>query len=248
MNKNVRTKKRYFYKRLKNGKKRISRRYKIKENRKNKMIGGNLNEIRALDSSKQTIILIGEQHINREKDIVEYYQIIRKQREIIDLCIDIFGEDETCFYSEAPEGQKELVLRDDIISSSVVVQYAATKIPTKFSRVNWLDRNEGNSDDKYCDDILSVLDRYPNFKCIIVAIGILHILELKRYIMYSVVPTTQIIIVNTAPEKQLTLMKNNPSLIELITTEKPYELPPSIQDIADIRAELKSERTYNLFF
>ena len=130
----LKTKKGYFYKFKKNGeKKRISQEEYNKKNktRKNKkMMGGNLSELDSLDVSKKTIILMGESHTPKDLTI-EYLNIVRKQRQIIDLVVDKFGQDKTYFYSEAPEEYRTLVLGTNNYSSSVIVQYANKKIPIK---------------------------------------------------------------------------------------------------------------------
>jgi hypothetical protein len=233
----MKTKKRYlktrkgqFYKLMKNGKKkRISQReYKKKKTRKNiKMIGGNLSEINSLDVSKKTIILIGEFHTDK-RDQLQYFNIIRKQKEIINLGIHKFGKDKTYFYSEAPEEFIRQVLETDNYSSSVIAQYAKTKIPIKLSSITSCDRDESECDDKYCDDILSIFDNNLEINCIIVAIGLLHIPELKKVII-SRRPDIKIIIVNTVSEKQLNplipeIQKQFPSVIDLLTIEEPYDL------------------------
>jgi len=227
----LKTRKGQFYKLLKNGKKkRISQKeYKKKKTRKKiKMIGGKLSEIDSLDVSKKTIILIGETHTDkREKS--QYFNIIRKQKEIINLAIDKFGQDKTYFYSEAPEEFLKLILETDDYSSNVIAQYAKTKIPIKLSSITRCDRGEGQCDNKYCDDILSIFDNNSEINCIIVAIGLMHIPELKRFII-SKRPDIKIIIVNTVSEKQLNpsiqqIKIHFPSVIDLLTIEQPYDLP-----------------------
>jgi hypothetical protein len=227
----LKTRKGQFYKLLKNGKKkRISQKeYKKKKTRKNiKMIGGKLSEIDSLDVSKKTIILICDAHTDkREKS--EYFNIIRKQKEIINLAIDKFGQDKTYFYSEAPEKFLKRILETDDYSSSVIAQYAKTKIPIKLSSITRCDRDEGQCDNKYCDDILSIFDNNSEINCIIVAIGLMHIPELKRFII-SKRPDIKIIIVNTISEKELNpsiqqIKIHFPSVIDLLTIEQPYDLP-----------------------
>jgi hypothetical protein len=173
---------------------------------------------------------MGEYHVDKIKDSQYYINIIRKQKEIINLCIDKFGQDKTYFYSEAPEEHTRLVLATDMYSSAVIAQYAKTKIPIKLSSITGCDRRyKGYCDDKYCDDILSIFDNNSEINCIIVAIGLLHIPELKRFII-SRRPDIKIIIVNTVSEKQLNplipeIKKQFPSVIDLLTIEQPYDLP-----------------------
>jgi hypothetical protein len=223
----LKTKKGYFYKLKKNGeKKRISQEEYNKKNKTIKMIGGNLSELDSLDVSIKTIILMGESHTDK-KIISEYLTIIKKQKEIVNLVVDKFGPDKTYFYSEAPEEFRETVLETDNYSSSVIVQYAKTKIPIKLSSITACDREDSSCDDKYSHDILSIFDKNSKINCIIVQIGLFHIPELKRLII-SKRPDIKIIIVNTLSNKQLEplipYIINDQSIINLLTIELPYEL------------------------
>jgi hypothetical protein len=192
------------------------------------MIGGSLLQLDSLDSSKKTIILMGELHENK-KNMSEYLNIIRKQKELINSVIDKFGKNKTYFYSEAPEEFRDLALTTDNFSSSVIVQYVQTKIPIKFSSVTLHNRQNTDSDEKYKDDILSIFHKNPEINYIIVAIGLLHIPELKR-LLISEDPDIQILIVNTVSIIQLNplipkIRRRYPSVINLLNTEPPYELP-----------------------
>ena len=197
-------------------------------------MGGTLTELDNLDVSKKTIILMSELHQDKTNRL-EYNIIIQKQKNIINLALEKFGEDKTYFYSEAPEEYKRLVLNTDNYSSSVIVQFAQTKMPIKLSSITACDRNEGSCDDKYSDDILSIFYENPEINCIAVAIGLLHIPELKR-ILSDKQPDMQIIIVNTVSNVQLSplisdIRRRYPSIIELLGIEPPYNIqydPPSL--------------------
>ena len=143
------------------------------------MIGTNLSKLDSLDVSEKTIILMGECHTNKS-DISEYFNIIQKQKKIINSTVAKFGSDATYFYSEAPKEFIEKVLNTDDYSSSVVVQYALTTISVKLSSITKCHRIMGDCDDEYVDDILSIFDENSEINCIVVAIGLLHIPELKR--------------------------------------------------------------------
>jgi hypothetical protein len=229
----LKTKKGYFYKFKKNGKKkRVSQKEYNKKNktRKNiKMIGGILSELDSLDVSIKTIILMGECHTDK-KNMSEYRNIIRKQKEIVNLVVDKFGLDKTYFYSEAPQDARELVLKTDNYSSCVIVQYAKeTQIPIKLSSITACHRVHGGCNEEYSRDILSIFNDNSNINCIIVAIGLLHIPELKGFIG-SIRPDIRIIIVNTVSNRQLTplipeITEKHPSVIDLLKIELPYDLP-----------------------
>jgi len=193
-----------------------------------KMIGGTLSELDSLDVSIKTIILMSESHTHKINSI-EYDNIIKKQKQIIDLVLSKFGQDKTYFYSEAPKKFKDLALGTNDISSSVISQYTITKIPIKFSNITTCDRENSQCDDKYADDILSIFDEAPKIVCIIVAIGLLHVSELKQFIN-RIRPDIKIIIVNTVSNKQLLqlipkMIKEYPAVIDLLQIESPYELP-----------------------
>jgi hypothetical protein len=192
-----------------------------------KKIGGKLSELYSLDVSIKTIILMGDLHTDK-KFMSEYLNIIRKQKEIVNLVVDKFGQDKTYFYSEAPEEFREKALNTDNFSSSVITQYAKTNIPIKLSSITICDRKYSNCDDKYRDDILSIFDENSEINCIIVVIGLLHIPELKRLIIDKR-PDIEIIIVNTVSNKQLRplipeITRIYPSVIDLLTIEPSYEL------------------------
>jgi hypothetical protein len=228
----LKTKKGYFYKLKKNGeKKRISQEEynkKSKTRKNKKMIGRGLTDLDSLDVSIKTIILMGEVHTNK-KYLREYLDIIKKQKEIIDLTIDKFGADKTYFYSEAPEEFRKLCLTTDVYSSSSIAQYAITKIPIKLSSVGVSDRADGDCDDKFVDDILSIFHENVGINCIIVAIGLLHVPEVKRFIVDRQ-PDIKIIVVNTVSKEHLIplipeIKKKYPLVLDLLTIEPPYELP-----------------------
>ena len=192
------------------------------------MIGGNLSELNSLDVSIKTIILMGECHTDK-RNMSEYHNIIRKQKEIVNLVVDKFGLDKTYFYSEAPQEARQQVLKTDEYSSCVVIQYAQqTKIPIKLSSIT-CHRVHGGCNEEYSRDILSIFNDNSNINCIIVAIGLLHIPELKGFIG-SIRPDIRIIIVNTVSKRQLTplipeIIEKHRSVIDLLKTELPYDLP-----------------------
>lgn len=249
----LKTKKGYFYK-LKNGKKkRISQKEYNKKNktRKNiKMIGGILSELDRLDVSIKTIILMGEHHTDRQ-NMSEYHNIIRKQKEIVNLVVDKFGLDKTYFYSEAPQDFRELVLKTDNYSSYVIVQYAQEiQIPIKLSSITACHREHGGCDEEYSRDILSIFHDNPKINCIIVAIGLLHIPELKEFIGL-IGPGIKIIIVNTVSNKQLEpsireITEKHPSVIDLLKIELPYDLHdlPKETFIVQVLYNTTSEKIY----
>jgi len=246
----LKTKKGYFYK-LKNGKKkRISQKEYNKKNktRKNiKMIGGILSELDRLDVSIKTIILMGDDHIEKQ-NMSEYLNIIRKQKEIVNLVVDKFGLDKTYFYSEAPQDSRELVLKTDNYSSCVIVQYAQEiPIPIKLSSITACHREHGGCDEEYSRDILSIFHDNPKINCIIVAIGLLHIPELKEFIGL-IGPGIKIIIVNTVSNKQLKplireITEKHPSVIDLLKIELPYDLPKETF-IVQVLYNTTSEKIY----
>jgi hypothetical protein len=190
-----------------------------------KMIGGTLSELDGLDVSIKTIILMGESH-TLKTNLIEYNNIIKKQKQIIDLVLSKFGQDKTYCYSEAPKEYRDLALGTDYISSSVISQYTIKKIPIKFSNITTCDRENSQCNDKYSDDILSIFDEETHINCIIAVIGLLHVSELKQFINIKR-PDIKIIIVNTVSNEQLLPlnMKEYPALIELLKIESPYELP-----------------------
>jgi hypothetical protein len=209
-----------------------------------KMIGGTLSELDSLDVSIKTIILMGESH-SFKTDLIEYNNIIKKQKLIIDLVLSKFGQDKTYFYSEAPKEFRDNALGTDYFSSSVISQYTITKIPIKFSNITTCDRENSQCDDKYSDDILSIFDEESHINCIIVAIGLLHVSELKQFINIKR-PDIKIIIVNTVSNKQLLPlnMKEYPALIELLKIESPYELPKieSSYELPKIKSSYESPK------
>lgn len=249
----LKTKKGYFYKLKKNGeKKRISQEEYNKKNktRKNKkIIGGGLADLYSLDTSIKTIILMGEQHAKKE-EIVEYFNIIQKQRAIIDAAIGKFGDDKTYFYSEAPEDCRDKCLGTNNLSSSSVAQYAERlPIPIKLSSVCLSDRNaKGQCDDEYANDILSIFDDNVNINCIIVAIGLMHVPELKTILEGLIVDRQldiQIIIINTVSEEYINSSKEDidklfPSVRPLLEIEPPYKL----DFIVDVLSNEYGEKIY----
>ena len=133
----------------KKSKRKITRKTKkSKRNNKNKnkkpypkkMIGGTIKEFEDIDCSIKTVVLIGELHTPMTS-ILEYNNIIRKQKEIINHIINKCGIGQTAFYSESPEEYRDMVLTTDTYSSSVVVQYANTLVPTILSSVSNCDRD-----------------------------------------------------------------------------------------------------------
>jgi hypothetical protein len=205
-------------------KKKYNKKSKTKKN--NKIIGGSLDELYNLDNSTKTIILMGEFH-TLKRNILDYNKIIKKQKQIINLAVDKFGQDKTYFYSEAPEEYREAVFNTDGISASIIAQYANTKIPIKLSSITVCDREGSSCDEKYSQDILSIFDENLNINCIIVAIGLLHIPELKKYLNKR--PDIKIITVNTVSQNQINplipkIKIEYPSVIDLLTIEQPYEM------------------------
>ena len=210
------------------------------------MMGGSLLQLDSLDFTKKTIILMGEYHTNK-KYMSEYLNIIRKQKELINSVVDKFGEDKIYFYSEAPEEFTHFALETDNYSSSVIVQYAQTKIPIKLSSITLQDRIQSSSDDKYKDDILSIFHENQEINCIIAVTGLLHVPELKR-LLISEDPDIQILIVNTVSWKQLKplisdIRRRYPSVIDLLTTEPPYELPKETF-IVEVLCNSNNEKIY----
>lgn len=193
-----------------------------------KMIGGNLSELDSLDVSVKTIILVCDYHEKKEI-LSEYLDIIKKQKEIINVVLNKFGQDKTYFYSEAPEEFRELVLESDNLSSSAIAQYAITKLPVKFSNITHCDRRNNQCNNKYLHDILSIFDNNSNINCIIVIIGLLHVPYLK-ILINDQLPDIKIIIVNTISTNQLNplireMTRRYPPVIDLLKIESPYELP-----------------------
>jgi len=216
----------------KNKTRRNLRRNKTRRNiRKNKLkrVAGKLEELDKLDIRKKTIILMGELHTSKT-DNAEYLNIIKKQKNIIDNVVKKIGENKTYFYSEAPIGLIDKVLRTDNYSSSVIVQYVnfRTNIPIKYSSISLCDRETGSCNNEYSDDILSIFAINPEIKCIIVAIGLLHVPELKRLINEKQ-SDINIIIINTVSQEQLKPFIphffSNKSMRELLYTEPSYKLP-----------------------
>ena len=230
----LKTKKGYFNKLKKNGKKKgyhtknKTRKNKTRKNKTRKMIGGTLPELENLeDFSRKTIVLVGELHTVKS-DRLEYGNIIRKQKFIIDLVKSKFGSEHTYFYSEAPEEIRTMVLTTNNIHSGVVVQYAQTQIPIKLSSITCDDRDKSNCDSEYASDILSIFDN-PSINCIIAQLGLLHIAEIKN-IISQIRPDIKIIVVNTVSERQFLETKEAISrtptylpLLELVKIETPYE-------------------------
>jgi hypothetical protein len=245
MVKYLKTRKGYFYKLKKRYRKKNKTR-KNKSRKNKKMIGGNLAELDGLDVSKKTIILIGELHTNKT-DTEQYFNILRKQKEIIALCLAKFGEDKTYFYSEGPEQFRELILGTDDYSSSVIVQYAQTRMPVKLSSITSCDRRNSSCDDEYADDILSIFYENSNINCITVAIGLIHIPELKR-IINEKRPDIKIVIVNTVSDKQLIplipdVRRMHPLVMDLLRVEPPYELPEA-SFIVDVLYNNNNQKIY----
>jgi len=197
------------------------------KNRKNKiMVGGTLLELKDLDISKKTIILVGEIHTHIAVQ-PQYNNIIRKQKDIIDRVNAKFGKNKTYFYSEAPCAFQQQVLETEIYSACVVVQYANSKMPIKLSNICNEREEKGMCDSEYADDILSIFDKNVEVDCIIVQIGLAHILELKKHIEKR--PDINIIIINTASQDQITRLRHVLTTtwegFELLEIEKYYDLP-----------------------
>jgi len=229
MVKYLKTKKGYFNKLKKNGKKKgYHTKNKTRKNKTRKMIGGTLPELENLeDFSRKTIVLVGESHTFKS-DRFEYSNIIRKQKFIIDLLKSKFGPVHTCFYSETPEEFRTMALTTDDIHSGVVLKYASTQIPIKLSSITCDDRDNSSCDSEYADDILSIFNK-PSINCIIAQLGLLHIAEIKN-IISQIRPDIKIIVVNTVSERQFLKIKSdisrNPKylpLLELVKIETPYE-------------------------
>lgn len=235
MVKYLKTKKGYFHKISKNRRvKRITKRYNKKNKtikmKRDKMVGGTLSELDYLNPHQKTIILVGELH-TRKFDILEYNNIIRKQKEIIDKVKDTFGADKTYFYSEAPKEFEHIALTTDDIHSSVVLQYARTVVPTKLSSITSCHRAAGSCDREYADDILSIFGNHE-INCVIVSIGLLHVPRLYEFIR-QMQPDIKIVIVNTVSSAQFMplipdmLAHGYRDVVELVhRTEQPYDLAP----------------------
>ena len=170
---------------------------------------------------------MGELHTSKT-DKIEYLNIIKKQKQIIDNVLKQFSKNTTYFYTEAPLEFKKIVLETDNYSSSVIVQYVNDYIPIKYSNVSLCDRETSRCDNEYSDDILSIFDINPEIKCIIVQIGLLHVPEVKRLINKKQ-STINIIIINTLSIEQLIpivpQLTSNMSMRELLINEPSYELP-----------------------
>ena len=211
------------------------------------MIGGTLLELKNLvDISKKTIILVGEVHTHITIH-PEYDNSIRKQKDIIDLVNAKFGKDKTYFYSEAPCAFQQQVLETKIYSACVVVQYAKMEMPVKLSTICAETRDEkGMCDSEYSDDILSIFNKNADVDCIIVQIGLAHIVELKKHIIEKR-PDINIIIVNTASQDQITrlhsVLTDTFDGLELLDIEKPYDLPVEVNGGYKKRSRKRSRKS-----
>jgi hypothetical protein len=192
-----------------NKKKRITKKRITKKNTK-KFFGGTIKEIEDLVPTEQkTIVLMGEIH-EHERNNTDYNMIIKKQKKIIDL-LNAKYNGHLYFYTEAPNSIKNRVLKDTLISSSIVAQYANSLMRIKFSSLDVCDRKDSSCDDAYADDILDIFSKNPDVTCVVVAVGLLHLPELKKELnMMS--PDTKVICVNTISREQL--KKVFPALFE----------------------------------
>lgn len=200
-------------KRTSSRKKRIPRKKYIKKYKsiKRKMIGGTIDELKTADATKKTIVLMGEFHTYK-CDHSAFMNIIKKQTELIDITIVRFGKENTVFFSESPKSHIDKV---DEIHSTAVAQYARMReLPIVLSR---------NS------ELVEFVKGNPHVNCVIVPIGILEIIKIKKQIMEAL-PDIKVIIVNTVSKE--TLDQVIPPEIRylypedsLLTVEKPYTLP-----------------------
>ena len=204
MVKYLKTRKGQFYKLLKNGKKkRISQKeYRKKKTRKNiKMIGGTLEDLEKINVSEKVIILIGDFHtILYEKNIEEFNNIIEKQKEIIDIINSKYDRN-IYFYTELPLKDKPQVLRNTNMSTCIVTKYAISKMPLKFSNIDFCDREKkGHCDREYADDILDIFREDKNINCVVALVGFLHLSHLKK-IFSEISPEIKIVCINTLPSR-----------------------------------------------
>ena len=171
---------------------------------------------------------MGENH-TRDVDKDEFDEVILKQKQIIDILLDKFGSS-LYFYTEAPDIDKDLLLKRNDIHSSVIAQYAIKKkLPVKFSSLNVWDRlQKGACDEQYIDDINKIFLEHPETMCVLVEIGLFHVMKMKE-ILQTTYPDINIIIVNTVSsdflsENKHILMQNQEygDLENLLITEQPY--------------------------
>ena len=172
---------------------------------------------------------MGEHHTTID-DRENFDEIIEKQKQIIDIIVDKFGSKQF-FYSESPYEYHDVLMGRSDITSSVVAQYAdEKKMYIQLSNVKNCDREEGYCDEKYVEDIIDILDPFPETKCVIVAIGLLHVPQIK-ILLEEKYPDRKVIVVNTVSEaylsKSMPLLTRQPGysdLERLVETEKPYTL------------------------
>ena len=168
------------------------------------MIGRASQAILDLTSSNpnNAVVLIGEVHTH-VSDFQAYNRIIEKEKNIIDYLVHSFGRNNTYLYSETPAECLEQALINKTISSCEIVRYGfVSKIKTKLSSINVRDRYKGQCDAEYADDILSIFTN-QSINCIIVVIGLAHLLQLKHEIQTKS-PNTKTVMVNAASSEQIT--------------------------------------------
>jgi hypothetical protein len=207
--------------------------YKNKYNNLKSIVfsGGTIAELDTieLDTIEKVIVLIGELHTTKTNSI-DYNNIIRKQERIIDILNSKYLNS-IYFYSEIPEENRDQIFKNDTIHSLVVASKTILKkIPTKLSTVTSNDREiYGDCNDLFANDILNIFSTNPSTKCIVVAIGLLHLPELKK-ILLSKYPTIKIVMINTLSNEQIISIKpivrrDKPSFLPFLDIEPTYELP-----------------------
>lgn len=171
-----------------------------------------LREMNNLNIKKygRIIILMGENHTTKDC-MREYNKIIKRQTNLINSVRRKYLPRQLAFYSEAPNEVKQFIMEDTNMHSSVVIKDTIQKIGKEqvfLSSIKYSDREKyGNCNDKYAKDILKIFSLKSDVKCVIVSIGLLHVIDvLKQLKLLS--PLVNIIAVNTCLNVQTIKLYN----------------------------------------
>jgi hypothetical protein len=206
-----------------------TKKQKNKKTKKQKQKGGGLEQLQYVDTTKKTVVIMGEEHV-REQYTDLYEEIIKKQVQIVDFVITVFGRERVRFYTEGEHGNREGFLTGCDPHSCITMQYVHEKeIPIKFSTVTSCNRAEKElCNDEYAADIISMLSE--DVDCVIVQMGVLHMFDIEQ-ILNIIRPDVHVILVNTASKKSVNVLrnekKNSPlysEILKRLNNEPPYDL------------------------
>ena len=203
-----------------------------------------MNSINKTDMvSQKVVIIMGEYH-TPSLEYENFCEVIDAQKDIINLAIQKYSSEKTIFYSEVPEENRNQVFKDVIYHSSFIVQNTSNKIKVVLSSVGVDDREKGSCDILYANDVERIFTQNSNIECIVVAIGLLHVLPLSSALK-TFLPEIEIVMYNTCTLSQI--MKITPALKEfhpeVLCFLKDY--PPYKKEEIKI-CNLSSDKTYQV--